>query len=53
MRILLGKLIDALRGWMRSNAEAHARATPTACCSRPPAGAGTNSERRGDGAGPV
>jgi len=43
----LKRIRDAFRAWCNRNAEAHAKATPRACCSGPPPGAGSHDAKTG------
>lgn len=42
----LRRFREGLRAWLKSNAQAHANATPHSCCSAPPPGAGGHGDHR-------
>jgi len=42
----LGRLRDSVRAWLKSNAEAHAKAPALPCCSAPPPGAAQHSNAK-------
>ncbi|MCB1930123.1 MAG: hypothetical protein KDH17_19075 [Rhodocyclaceae bacterium] len=48
MKRWFGRMLEAMRSWMKSNAKSHAEAKAQGCCSAPPPGAGRDTRHPGN-----